>query len=291
MPPSAETSNFTLLDTVAALVDEAPSGRRPGRQFIRDFYRNVPPDDLMHRSPADLLSAAAALWQFMAERRPGRAKLSVLAPHEPENAWTGGRTIIQICNDDMPFLVDSVTAALNRLDLVVHLVIHPVLALERDSEGRLEGLGRDRPGAIRESVMQIELAGPVGTDRRDEICTELETILADVRAAVVDWNSMRKRVDRIAGELGGTGLPVSAAEAAEVSGFLSWLGEDNFTFLGYREYEFGGAGLTVIPGVGRGLLRNDNYLVFDGIRNFTMVSPDVQSFLRSSSRPSMRTAR
>jgi glutamate dehydrogenase len=281
MPPSAETSNFALLDTVATLVDETPSGPRPGRQFIRDFYRNVPPDDLMHRSPADLLAAATALWQFMAERRPGRAKLSVLDPQEPENAWTGGRTIVQICNDDMPFLVDSVTAALNRLNLVVHLVIHPVLALERDSEGRLAGLGRDRPGALRESVMQIELAGPVGPDRRDVICSELETILADVRAAVVDWNSMRKRVDRIAGELGGTGLPVSAAEAAEVSGFLSWLGEDNFTFLGYREYEFGGAGLTVIPGVGRGLLRNDNYLVFDGIRNFTTVSPDVQSFLRS----------
>ncbi|MGB8841453.1 MAG: NAD-glutamate dehydrogenase [Aliidongia sp.] len=205
----------------------------------------------------------------------------MLSGQEPANDWTGGRTIVHLCNDDMPFLVDSVTAALKRLDLIVHLVIHPVVTLERTAEGRLLSLGKDRPGTIRESVMQIELAGPVGAERRAAIARELEIVLADVRAAVVDWGSMRKRVDQIAGELGGPSVPVSAAEASEVSEFLHWLIEDNFTFLGYREYQFGGAGLTVIPDVGRGLLRDDNYLVFDGIRNFTTLSPDVQAFLRS----------
>jgi len=281
MPLRADTDKLTLIDTIAALAASAPPSDRLDERFIRDFYKNVPPDDLLRRSPADLFAAAASLWQFMAERRPGRAKLCVLNPHEPENAWTGGRTIVQICNDDMPFLVDSVTAALNRLELVVHLVIHPVVALERDALGRLEGLGKDRPGALRESIMQIELAGPVDADRRAAIVHELETVLADVRAAVVDWRSMRKKVDQIAGDLGGAAVPVPASEAAEASEFLNWLVDDNFTFLGYREYEFGGEGLSVVPGVGRGLLRDDNYLVFDGIRNFTTLSPDVQSFLRS----------
>jgi len=280
MPLRAETDKLTLIDTVAALAAAAP-GDQPDERFIRDFYRNVPPDDILRRRPADLLAAAATLWHFVAERRPGRAKLRVLNPHEPENAWTGGRTIVQICNDDMPFLVDSVTAALNRLDLVVNLVIHPVVALERDTLGRLEGMGKDRPGALRESVMHIELAGPVDAERRDAVVQELDTVLADVRAAVVDWRSMRKKVDQIAGDLGAAAVPVPASEASEASEFLNWLVDDNFTFLGYREYEFGGQGLTVVPGVGRGLLRNDNYLVFDGIRNFTTLSPDVQSFLRS----------
>ncbi|MEA2755515.1 MAG: glutamate dehydrogenase, partial [Aliidongia sp.] len=281
MPLSVETDNLALLDAVIALAAKSPPTDRFDEQFIRDFYRNVPPDDLLRRSPADLLAAAAALWRFIGERRPGRAKLCVLSAQESANAWTGGRTIVQICNDDMPFLVDSVTAALKRLDLIVHLVIHPVLTLERDAEGRLLGLGRDRPGVVRESVMQIELAGPAGTERRAAIADELETVLADVRAAVVDWSSMRKRVAQIAGELGDPTVPVSAAEASEVSEFLHWLAENNFTFLGYREYQFGGSGLTVVPEVGRGLLRDDNYLVFDGIRNFTTLSPDVQAFLRS----------
>ena len=281
MPLRAEADKHTLIDTVAAEAAAAPQGARVEERFIRDFYKNVPPDDLLRRSPQDLLAAAASLWGYMAERRPGKAKLRVLNPHEPENAWTRGRTIVQICNDDMPFLVDSVTAALNRLELVVNLVIHPVVSAERDNFGRLEGLGKDRPGAQRESVMQIELSGPVDAERRAAAVQALETVLADVRAAVVDWNTMRKKVDQIAGDLGGAAVPVPVSEASEVSEFLNWLVDDNFTFLGYREYEFGGDGLTVVAGAGRGLLRDDNYLVFDGIRNFNTLSPDVQAFLRT----------
>ena len=281
MPLRAEADKHTLIDTVAAEAAAVPQGARVEERFIRDFYKNVPPDDLLRRSPQDLLAAAASLWGYMAERRPGKAKLRVLNPHEPENAWTRGRTIVQICNDDMPFLVDSVTAALNRLELVVNLVIHPVVSAERDNFGRLEGLGKDRPGAQRESVMQIELSGPVDAERRAAAVQALETVLADVRAAVVDWNTMRKKVDQIAGDLGGAAVPVPVSEASEVSEFLNWLVDDNFTFLGYREYEFGGDGLTVVAGAGRGLLRDDNYLVFDGIRNFNTLSPDVQAFLRT----------
>jgi glutamate dehydrogenase len=280
MPLSAETETLALIDAVANLAADAPAPQ-PELGFVREFYRNVPPDDLRQRAPADLLAAAASFWQFIALRRPGRAKLRVLNPKDPGQAWTGGRTIVQICNDDMPFLVDSVTAALNRLDLVVHLVIHPVIGLDRDGEGRLTGLAKGRPGALRESLIQIELAGPVDGARREAILHELESVLGDVRAAVVDWAAMRKKADQIAVELGGAALPVPAAELAEVAEFLTWLVDDNFTFLGYREYEFRGEGLSVVAGAGRGLLRNDDYLVFDGIRNFATLSPDVQSFLRS----------
>ncbi|MEO1249328.1 MAG: hypothetical protein AAFW76_05755, partial [Pseudomonadota bacterium] len=44
-----------------------------------------------------------------------------------QNAWHTSHTVIEIINDDMPFLVDSVTAALNNLDLMVHLIVHPVV--------------------------------------------------------------------------------------------------------------------------------------------------------------------
>ena len=38
----------------------------------------------------------------------------------------------------MPFLVDSVRMALNRRGLTTHLVIHPVVRLRRDGEGRVD---------------------------------------------------------------------------------------------------------------------------------------------------------
>ena len=53
--------------------------------------------------------------------------------------------------------------------------------------------------------------------------------------------------------------PGDAAQAAEDKAFLQWIADDNFTFLGYREYRLESAGgeeeLGVLPGSGLGILR------------------------------------
>ena len=43
------------------------------------------------------------------------------------------RRIVEICTDDMPYLVDSVGMCLNRHGLALHQVIHPLLRVRRDS--------------------------------------------------------------------------------------------------------------------------------------------------------------
>jgi len=77
-------------------------------------------------------------------------------------------------------------------------------------------------------------------------------------------------------------LPVE--EIAEARDFLLWLNDDNFTFLGYRQYRFEGEGddatLAVVPATGLGVLRDDDVRVFDGLRNFATLPPDAQQFLR-----------
>jgi glutamate dehydrogenase len=279
MPLNAEAEKLSLIEKVATTAAQAKSG--VDERFVRTFYKNVPPDDILQRPPKALIAAAAALWQFMAERRPGKAKIQVLSPIDKAHAWAAGRTIVQIVNDDMPFLVDSVTACLNALDLVVHLVIHPVLPIVRAAGGKLSALDEASPDALPESVMQIEIAGRADAELQKKIIADLEAVLGDVRAAVVDWETMIKKVGQIADDIGNAALPVPASEAVEVSAFLAWLADRNFTFLGYREYAFDQDGLKVIPGVGRGVLRDDAYLVFDGLRHFTTLSPEVQQFLRS----------
>jgi glutamate dehydrogenase len=273
MPFVTEADKQAQLDRVVALRAEKTGPEGPTEAFLREFYRNVPAEDLRGRADADALAAAASIWSFLADRKLGRAKIRVVeAP-----PWTGGRSVVEIVNDDMPFLVDSVTAAINRLDHVANLVIHPIISVERDTEGHAVTIGSGQ----RESVMQIELAGRAGGEGAAQLVRELEAVLADVRAAVLDWAGMRKKVQHLADDLGGAGVPASADEIAEVSAFLAWLTENNFTFLGYREYGLVSDGMAVIPGVGRGILRNDDVLVFEGIRNFSQLSPDVQQFLRS----------
>ncbi|GGF31171.1 glutamate dehydrogenase [Aliidongia dinghuensis] len=277
MPLNAENEKLALIDKVAAAAVKA----KIDEHFVRTFYRNVPPDDILPRPPAALVAGAEALWQFMAERRPGKAKIRVLSPADKANGWTAGRTVVQIVNDDMPFLVDSVTACLNALELVVHLVIHPVMPVLRAAGGKLIAVDETNPDALSESVMQIEIAGRIDAELEKRVVADLERVLGDVRAAVVDWEAMSKKVGHIADDIGNASLPVPASEAVEVSAFLTWLTDRNFTFLGYREYAIDKDGMKVVPGAGRGVLRDDSYLVFDGLRNFTALSPDVQQFLRS----------
>src|SRR5258708_16943809 len=128
-----------LIDRVATLAHERQGQARSGETeaFTRRFYQNVPPDDVLGADPAELYGAAVALWRF-AEARPGsEVKVRVYNPRFEEVGWHSTHTVIEIVNDDMPFLVDSVTADLNRQDLAVHLVIHPVITVRRDAKGHL----------------------------------------------------------------------------------------------------------------------------------------------------------
>ena len=90
----------------------------------------------------------------------------------------------------MPFLVDSVTAALNLLDLTVHLVIHPIVHCRRNKDGALVDLA-DKPGpdVVAESFMHLEVTEQSG-DRLTVIGATVGGVLEDVRASVEDWRDM-----------------------------------------------------------------------------------------------------
>jgi glutamate dehydrogenase len=280
MVRTGETQKDVLVAEAARLAGRAEAEGTAVEPFIRAFYEHVAPADLVSRAASDLSDAALSIWRFAAERPAGRPKIRVLSP-SVEEAWVGERSIVQIVNDDMPFLVDSASAALTGLGFDVRLIIHPVLTVKRDGAGRLLALGPDAPDESRESWMQIELAGVVERERQDAVVDRLEAVLADVRAVVGDWPAMREATAQIAQAVGTASGPVPAAEGEETGAFLNWLGEDNFFFAGYREYALRDGSLSIVPGSGRGLLRRDDYLVFDGLRALTQASPDVQAFLRA----------
>ena len=70
-------------------------------------------------------------------------------------------SVLEVINDDMPFLVDSVMGELADRGLDAHLVVHPIFTVERDPSGRLLSFERARPaapGKARESFIHIHLA-------------------------------------------------------------------------------------------------------------------------------------
>ncbi len=188
--------------------------------------------------------------------------MRVFSPSPGEDGWGSRHTVVQIVNDDMPFLVDSVSMEIGRQGLALHLIIHPIYAVQRDAAGQLtsvqpRGEARDQP---HESWMYIEVDRIVDAAQRTALAEGIERVLADVRASVTDWQAMLTRLIDATHELGRTPTNVPAADVAESCAFLEWLADDHFTLLGYRchdlvDDEAGAPALRLVPGSGLGVLR------------------------------------
>ncbi len=280
MASTIEVKKTTLVHKAAALAGQLfdPAEQATANRFIQQFYDHVPPADVAERTPRNLYGAALSLWRFGERRRPGQAKIRVYNPDPAADGWSSPHTIVELVNDDMPFLVDSVTGAINASNRVVHLIIHPILTVARGPDGRLNDILKPGAAGTRESWMQIEITSEADPADLATLTQTLSGVLADVRAAVTDWQPMRQVLREVAAELSAQPPPVPAAELAEVQEFLRWLDDDNFTFLGYREYLFdGGAQPEYGP---LGILRDETHPVFGGLRDLASLPPDVQDFVR-----------
>jgi glutamate dehydrogenase len=195
MSGRAEQLKADLIEKCRQRIHERLEPKRAAvvERFLLRFYANVPPDDIVGDSPDNLYGAALAMFGFAQQRGSDRAKVRVYNPRLEEHGWKSSHTIVEVVNDDMPFLVDSVTAELNGADAEVHLVIHPVIEVERDKTGKLESLHEDDSvpdGASKESVMHVQISEQP-SERLEQIGQGLERVLSDVRASVEDWRQMR----------------------------------------------------------------------------------------------------
>lgn len=266
MSGSLEQSRQQLLHSAAERADHG--GGEGVEEFLRTYYRHVATEDLLARAPEDLLGAALSHRQLAQERPIGTAKVEVFNPEVEEHGWASGHTVIQVVTDDMPFLVDSVTGELLRLDRVVHLVVHPTMTVRRDATGALEEILLDGHhaeggfGEVRESWMHLEIDRDSDVEDREEIAENLRKVLSNVRDAVEDWPKMRSTCRQIAKDLEEhPPAGIAPREVEQTRELLDWLADNHFTFLGYREYALQRGDevdtLEAVPGTGLGLLRYD----------------------------------
>ena len=231
--------------------------------FVRQYYRWVSPEDLAERSPLDAYGAALAHFNLFRTRTPGTTKVRVYNPQFETHGWQSTHTAVEIVTDDMPFLIDSVGMELNRRGYGVHLIIHPVMTVRRDAEGRLKEVlpphGEPLPDSGAESVIHAEVDRQTDSAELEALEQHLLRVVGEVRAAVEDWPLMRERAREIAKELKDNPPPLHPDEVSEALAFLSWIEGHHFTFLGYREYdvvdEEGSIRLTSVADSGLGILR------------------------------------
>jgi glutamate dehydrogenase len=253
-------TNPALADLLAYSNEHSGPNAKRMADFVAAYYEAADPDELAARGPATLYAIANAHWRLLdAPRAPQSAGIRVFNPTLAEDGFVSDHTSVQIVHDDMPFLVDSVTMAINRGGRTAHWIVHPLMRVVRGANGRVETVaGLAGNGSTSgESLIMVECDRIVGAAERTALAEELARVLADVRASVEDWSAMMERVHQVRDA--SANAPVPPVNRQEGLDFLSWLEDRHFTFLGSREYDIQRDGdnvsLTARPESGLGILR------------------------------------
>ncbi len=256
-------------------------------RFLRRYYARARPEYLAANEALDLYGAALSHLNLARHRRREETRLRVYNPTLEKDGWECAHTVVEIVIEDMPFLVDSVRMAVNRGNVKILRILHPLLQVRRDPRGQLveilEGKEADpEKGVHREAFLHLEILRQSEPAQLQALETALRKTLEDVRLAVQDWQPMRETLSRILSELEAQPPQLDREEIAESLAFLRWLLADHFTFLGYRRYDLvGEAGqeqLRIQPESGLGILRKPSEASHSIA--FARLSPDLKKQAR-----------
>ena len=245
---SIPATRVALIERIASAVSSA--GKRAGgsrglidlqQRLVRAYFRGVGEEDLAERTPGLLARMALEHFEFGSKRTPGQSRVRVFNPDPESDGFDSPHTLVMTVTDDMPFLVDSLSIVFKRADVAVHFIVHPVLDVRRDGRGRIVEVGAGGNGngthAHRAESWQLyEIDRQTDSAQIEKIQRDIEATLADVRAAVSDWTSMREQARTVVSLLENTPQPVPADDVAEARHLLGWMEARHFVFLGYRHY-------------------------------------------------------
>ena len=259
MPTDTDAPANPVLEGVLALLDRQPKkdDHRLVADFARAYLRRIPADE--SRSVEEWFQEVVELFGLIANR----TEPVVVRVFNPEDEIRG--TVLEINVDDSPFLLDSITNEVAAHGLEVVWVIHPVIGVDRDEQGRLTDIGHARHARKKESVQHYQLDRRLFEGDLPGLERSLRSVLADVRAAVHDFYPMMDRVNRMVELARRAAGFYPEGDIGEAIAFLQWLRDNNYVFLGYREYQVverdGKEAVKVVPETGLGILAEPSVLI------------------------------
>ncbi|MEP6980647.1 MAG: NAD-glutamate dehydrogenase domain-containing protein, partial [Nakamurella sp.] len=264
------TGGMTVMDETRTsgnpAVDAACEQRPDIATLIGRYFRHMAPEDLPSNAP-DVVAIVVAHQRLGQVRLPGESRVRLFNPQSSTDQWSADSTVIDLVNDDMPYLVDSVISALAAAGAVVHRVLHPILDVRRDASGRLvevlgsasRGGGHRSRDVISESWMHLLIDRITDAERAERIENEVTAVLGQVRDVVEDSADLAALARDTAIDIRREPPHRPAQEIIETADLLDWLTYGNLTFLGAQQYDLvaGDDRLVPVPETGLGLLRDN----------------------------------
>ncbi|HWK27375.1 MAG TPA: NAD-glutamate dehydrogenase [Solirubrobacter sp.] len=225
----------------------------PARAFAAAYVRRLSTDGI---PAAQLAAEVVGAYRFADDRDGAPLVVRAFNPTLEDEGYEPLGSVLETNSDDWPFLVDSVTAALQRRGEQAARIVHPIIGIDR-VDGRIAAVTHARSAVHRESVMHFDLARRLADDELAALEADVREVLLAVRAAVTDFDAMTQRVESMISLARKGTARYDADEAREAVDFLAWLLRGNFVLLGAREYEIRDDAYRCVPGSGLGILADE----------------------------------
>ena len=128
-------------------------------------------------------------------------RLRVFNPRFSTEGWEPEFTIIEICMEDNPFVVETLRGYLRREGFVIRHVLHPVLVTHRERDGGLIAVRSRGEEGVSESFTHVAI-DRIGEEAiLSSMESDLQARLNDLNLAMCDQRGMRERIEAIAQDL------------------------------------------------------------------------------------------
>lgn len=220
------------------IVERLGNPSKEEQAFVAQFFAKMPVSELSRLADTQAASVARAAFRFMQEREKNTPKIRLFQPNKAEHGYETHRLVLELINDDKPFLIDSLTSELVRNGFTVFETIHPIFFVSRDEKGKLKAIHAEKtPETTKESFIHFEISAlPEGMNAKDMV-SALGRVLEFVALAVADWQAIVAKIKQCEQELQHTSS-YSAEDVTEARDFLQWLVNKNFVCLGYLTVHF-----------------------------------------------------
>jgi len=271
---------------MAARRSKETGGKSKAKPRLLEHLRaGAPIEDLAHYDAATLAASADLAAAVLSKHRTGKSLVSI---ENDSGIERQGRpmTVITVVNDNMPFLFNSVLGEITQSVGEPALVLHPVLAVVHSKDGTEllgdAGPGKPEDGVDRVSLIHVHIARQSAANCKT-LAERIRRVLKQVHAAVSDWKPMLARLDQAISDFRYAPVPMEGKDVTEAIAFLEWLRDDNFTFLGIREYRYSGGEETGVlermrkPGLG--ILQDPDVQVLRRGDQPVTATPEIRAFL------------
>lgn len=249
-----DTNTPTLVEKLKALANKSLAGEElvSWGQFAEQFLDRFLINEWADRRLEDIFGAVNSGWQMLKAFDSAMPEVRLFNPSEQEHGWRSPHTVLQVQQQDMPFLVASIRCELNRRNIAIHTIKSVPVQVRRDSAHKLAQLysspdSNDEPalespqavveGTQTEALIYMEISRHTDPQILQELTQALQDLLNDVATAVADYQPLLHATEEVERNLTRVSQAPLGQMVEESQAFLGWLRDHHFTFLGYTEYD------------------------------------------------------